>query len=128
MLARYGYSAWGFGFYPMKNPDKIPARFNNRQAGLSGKFQWLAIPMTTEGLCKLVGVAILPAAYRLAIAPAVLQQQDLPIGAANSRHLFERGNGIGKRAGRERGNHGVETLVRKRQSLRVRHREGNMHG
>jgi hypothetical protein len=119
--------AW-FGFNSIKNPEETSSRGHKFQPCVFGELKRLSIPMTTEGLYKLVCMTILPAGNALAIASAVFEQQDLPVAPANSRHLFERGDGIGKRTRRERGEYGVKTLVRKRQCLRVCQREGNMYG
>jgi hypothetical protein len=56
----------------MKYSEETPSRSNNFHAGLFGKLQWFAIPMTAKRFYKLICVTVLPAAQPFAIASAVL--------------------------------------------------------
>ncbi len=117
-----------FGFNLMKNSEEDSPRFVDFQSRFSRQFYWLPVPMTAKRLCKLICVAVLPAAKPFAIAPAMLQQNDSSFRSANSRHPLKRSDRIWKRASRKRRDYRVKTVVRKRKSLRVGHQKRNIHG
>src|SRR6185503_19424139 len=104
----------------MKYSEETPSRSNNFHPRLFCKLQWFAIPMTAKRFCKLICVAILPAAKPLAIAAAVLQQKHSSLESANSRHLSKRSDRVGKRTRRKRRHYCVKTVGPKRKSLCIR--------
>jgi hypothetical protein len=71
-----------------ENPKEGSSRSHNFQPGISGKFKWLAIPMTTKRPRKLIRMAILPARKPFAIVrPCPSSKIFPPAGKLAARFL-----------------------------------------
>ena len=79
--------------------------------------------MAAELLRKRICEVVLPPSKPFAIAPSMLQQQDLSVRSANSRHLLKRSNRIWEGACCKGRNYGVKALIGKRKSLCIRQQE-----
>src|SRR4029450_3934649 len=92
-----------YGCNPMKYPKEIPPHLNDFQTRRLDERQRFAVPVTAKRLRKFVCMAVLPPAKPLAIAPTMLQQENLTGRLANTGHLLKGIRWIGKRAGGKRG-------------------------
>jgi hypothetical protein len=112
----------------MENAKEKPACGIYPQPRFVRYVQWLAIPMTAKRLYKLICMSVLPPAKPFAIAPTVLQQQDFSGGSTNSPGFLKRCDRIRKCTRRQRRDYRVESVVAKRQGLRVRQRSRAISG